>query len=99
MSNQGEKSEGAAQKIGGKFKKGVGRLLGNRRLEAKGKAKELRGRARVASAKTSERARGKAERLAGAVKSRVGRVIGNERMMITGKAKELKGEAREKANR
>jgi uncharacterized protein YjbJ (UPF0337 family) len=99
MSNQSEKSEGTAQKIGGKLKKGVGRLLGNRRLEAKGRAKEIEGHARVSSAKSSERARGKAERLAGAVKNRVGRVIGNERMIATGKAKELKGEAREKANR
>jgi len=99
MSNASEKSEGTAQKLGGKLKKGVGRLLGNRRMEAEGRGEELKGRARVATAKTSERARGKVERLAGAAKNRVGRVIGNERMIAEGKAKELKGEARQKVNR
>src|SRR3954465_3533364 len=38
MSNQSEKSEGTAQRLGGKLKKGIGRVLGNRRLEAKGRA-------------------------------------------------------------
>jgi uncharacterized protein YjbJ (UPF0337 family) len=99
MSNQTEKSEGTAQKIGGKLKKGLGKLLGNRRMEAKGRVKETAGRARVASAKSSERARGKAERLVGAAKNRVGRAIGNERMIVGGRAKQMKGEAREKANR
>jgi uncharacterized protein YjbJ (UPF0337 family) len=99
MSNQSERSEGTAEKLGGKLKKGVGRLLGNRRLEAKGRATELKGNARIAAAKSSERAKGKAESLIGAAKNRVGRVIGNERMIVGGKAKELKGEARQRGNR
>jgi uncharacterized protein YjbJ (UPF0337 family) len=99
MSNQSERSEGAAQKLGGRLKKGIGRLLGNRRLEAEGRATEVRGRTRVAAAKSRERVRGKAEQLVGAAKNRVGRVIGNARMSAEGKAKELKGEARQKANR
>jgi uncharacterized protein YjbJ (UPF0337 family) len=99
MSNQSDKGEGAAEKLGGKLKKGLGRLIGSRRMEAEGRAKETRGRTRVAAAKTSERARGKAERLVGAAKNRVGRLIGNERMIAEGKAKELRGAARQKVNR
>jgi uncharacterized protein YjbJ (UPF0337 family) len=99
MNNQNEKSEGTAQKLGGKLKKGIGRLLGNRRLEAKGRATELKGGARVDAAKSRERARGKAEGLIGAAKNRLGQVIGNERMIAQGKAKELKGEARQKTNK
>jgi uncharacterized protein YjbJ (UPF0337 family) len=99
MNNQSEKSEGTAQKLGGKLKKGVGRLLGNRRLEAKGRATELDGGARVGAAKSRERAKGKAEELIGAAKNRVGHVIGNERMIAEGKGKELKGSARQKTNK
>ena len=99
MSNQSEKSEGTVEKLGGKLKKGVGRLLGNRRMEAKGRAKELKGQGRVAAARSRERLKGSAQRIAGAAKNRVGRAIGNERMIAEGKAKELEGEARNKANR
>ncbi len=99
MSNQSDKSEGTAEKLGGKMKKGLGRLLGNRRMEAEGSAKEARGRTRVAAARSSERARGTAERLVGAAKNRVGRLLGNERMIAEGKAKELRGAARQKVNR
>src|SRR5258708_39267295 len=95
MNNQNEKSEGTAQKLGGKLKKGIGRLLGNRRLEAKGRATELKGAARVGAAKSRERARGKAEGLIGAAKNRVGQVIGNERVIDQGNATELKGGGRQ----
>lgn len=99
MNNHNERSEGTAEKLGGKLKKGVGRLLGNRRLEAEGRANELKGDARVAAAKSSERTKGKAEELVGAAKNRIGHVIGNERMVAEGKVKELKGEARQKSNK
>jgi uncharacterized protein YjbJ (UPF0337 family) len=97
--NKEERSEGTAQKVGGKLKKGLGRLLGNRRLEAKGRANELQGSARVSAAKSRERAKGSFEKATGAVKNRVGHVIGNERMIVEGKARELTGAARRKANR
>src|SRR3954447_2735166 len=97
--NQVERSEGKAEKLGGKLKKGLGRILGNERMQAEGVAKEIRGKTREETAKASERARGKAQAVAGAVKNRVAHVIGNERMAAQGKVKELEGEARHKANR
>jgi len=80
-------------------KKGFGRLLGNRRLEAKGRATELEGASRVGAAKSRERVKGKAEELVGAAKNRVGHFIGNERMIAEGKGEELKGASRQKINK
>jgi uncharacterized protein YjbJ (UPF0337 family) len=99
MNNRSEKTEGAAEKLGGKLKKGIGRILGSPRVRAEGQAAEARGRNRVASAKSRERAKGRAEQLLGAAKKRVGRVLGSQKMITGGKAKELVGEARQKANR
>ena len=99
MNDRDERSEGTAEKIGGKLKKGLGRVLGNRRLEAKGRAAELKGTARVSAAKSRQRAKGSFEKATGAAKNRVGRLIGNERMIAEGKVRELTGEARRKANR
>src|SRR5215510_11030082 len=99
MSNRNERTEGTAEKLRGKLKKGIGRILGNPRLQAEGRSAEARGRGRVAAAKTRERAKGRAQQLLGAAKNRVGRVLGNPKMITEGKARELGGEARQKANR
>jgi uncharacterized protein YjbJ (UPF0337 family) len=99
MSNASKRGEGAAEKLGGKIKRSIGKLIGNEQMQAEGRAKELKGTAKVESAKAAERAKGQAEEVAGAVKNRVGAVIDNEQMQVEGKAKELKGEARQKANR
>ena len=99
MSNASKRSEGAAEKLGGKLKRAVGSAIGNEQMEAEGRAKELKGHTKVESAKAAERSKGKLEEVAGAVKNRVGAVIDNEQMQAEGKVKELKGEARQKANR
>lgn len=99
MSNASKRSEGAAEKLGGKLKGAVGKVLGNEQMEAEGRAKELKGASKEETAKAAERAKGKFEKVAGAVKNRVGAVIDDEQMQAEGKVKELKGEARQKANR
>ena len=48
MSNASKRSEGAAEKIGGKIKGAVGKLIDNEQMEAEGKAKEAKGRAKEA---------------------------------------------------
>ena len=63
--------EGAAEKLGGKIKRSIGKLIGNEQMQAKGSAKELKGAAKVESAKAAERAKGQAEEVVGAVKNRV----------------------------
>jgi uncharacterized protein YjbJ (UPF0337 family) len=98
MSNQTEKSEGVAEQIGGKIKKGIGTLIGDDQMHAEGTAKELKGEARVEAAKAAERGKGKVEEIVGAVKNRVGHIVGNEQVAAEGKATELKGENRQQKN-
>ena len=99
MSNIGERSEGKAEEIGGKIKKGIGKLIGNEQMEAEGAVKEAKGEARQTAAKAAEQAKGKTEEVIGAVKNRIGHVLDNDEMAAEGKLKEVKGEARQKANR
>jgi uncharacterized protein YjbJ (UPF0337 family) len=98
MSNETKRAEGAAEEIGGKIKKGIGKLIGNDQMEAEGIVKEKKGEAKQEAAKAAERTKGKIEEVVGAVKNRVGAVIDNEQMEAEGRAKELEGEARIKAN-
>jgi uncharacterized protein YjbJ (UPF0337 family) len=98
-SNATRRSQGALEEIGGKIKRGVGKLVGDERMQAEGRGKELKGQARQETAKASERSKGTVEELVGSVKNRVGRVIGNRQMQAEGKAKALKGRARQRASR
>lgn len=99
MSNASKRSEGAAEKLGGKIKGGVGKLIGNEQMEAEGAAREAQGRSKEEAAKAAERGKGKVEQVTGAIKNRVGAVIDNEQMQAEGKVRELKGQARQRANR
>ncbi len=98
--NESDRAEGAAEELGGKIKKHVGkrhrqRADGSRRprqgAQGPGPARRTR--------RPTERAKGAVEEVAGKVKNRVGAVIDNEQMQVEGKAKELKGQARQKANK
>jgi uncharacterized protein YjbJ (UPF0337 family) len=99
MSNASKRSEGAAEKLGGKLKGAIGKLIDNEQMEAEGQAKELKGAAKEEAAKAAERNKGKVEEVTGAIKNRVGHVIDNEQMQAEGKVKELKGQARQEANK
>ncbi len=98
MSNESRREEGAAEELGGKIKKGLGKLIGDEQMEAEGYAKELKGEAQQEEAKADERAKGAFEEVTGAIKNRVGKVIDNEQMAAEGRATELKGEERQKTN-
>lgn len=98
MSNQSKRAEGAAEKVGGKIKQGLGKIIGNDQMEAEGIVKEKKGEAKQEAAKSAERTKGKVDEVVGAVKNRVGAVIDNEELQAEGKLKELEGEARQKAN-
>jgi uncharacterized protein YjbJ (UPF0337 family) len=99
MSNASKRSEGMAEEVGGKIKSAVGKLVGNERMQAEGKAREAEGKAKQEAAKAAERAEGKTEEVVGTVKNRVGAAVGNDRMQAEGKVEELKGEARQQSNR
>jgi len=99
MSNASKRDEGAASELGGKIQEGVGKLIGNERIEAEGKARKLKGQAQKETAKAAERSKGKVEEIAGAVKNRVGAFVGDEELEAEGRVKELKGELRQQSNR
>lgn len=99
MSNASKRSEGAAEKLGGKIKGTIGKLIDNEQMEAEGKVKEVKGAAKEESAKSAERGKGKIEEVTGAIKNRVGHAIDNEQMQAEGKLKEVKGQARQRTNR
>ncbi len=99
MNNTVKRTEGAGEKLVGKIKGAVGTVIGSEKMQAEGKAKELKGSAKEESAKAAERVKGKVEEVGGAVKKRVGAVIDNQQMQVEGKVKEFKGEARQQANR
>ena len=99
MSNASKRATGAVEELGGKIKGAVGKLVGNDRMQAGGKATELKGRARQSVAKASERTKGKVQEFVGGAKAGLGAAVGNERMRAQGKATELKGEARQRGNR
>lgn len=94
-----DRAEGTAREVTGRIKKGIGKLVGNERLEASGHAQELGGRALREAAKANERLKGAGEELLGAAKGRVGEVLDDKQMEVEGKAKELRGKARQAANR
>jgi uncharacterized protein YjbJ (UPF0337 family) len=93
------KAQGRWQKLTGGIKRRIGRLFGNRRMEATGGANEVVGDTKVESAKSTDRVKGKIEEVGGAVEKGVGNVIGNEQMQVEGQVRELKGEARQELNK
>ena len=65
MSNMSKRIEGKTEQLGGKIKGAVGGLIGNKQMEAEGKAKEIKGKAKQEAAKAGERIKGKVEELKG----------------------------------
>jgi uncharacterized protein YjbJ (UPF0337 family) len=99
VSNAANRANGATKEVGGKIKAGVGKLLGDDKMQAEGEAKALEGKAQKEAAKSAERAKGTVEEAVGAVKNRVGNLVGADEMAAKGRVQELKGEARQKANK
>jgi len=90
---------GTVQAFLGSIKRGFGRLMGHRTIEAEGYADELRGREDVERGKAAERREGTAQEIGGAASGLIGDALGNERMAAEGRAKELEGRERETRNR
>lgn len=99
MSNTSKRVEGAVEEIGGKIKGSLGKLTGNERMEAEGRATELKGQAKQEAAKAAERTKGKFEEVVGGAKSVVGDVVDNDELEAEGDAQRLQGKARQEANR
>ncbi len=92
------KQGGYTDEAVGKVKEIGGKVSGNQRLEAEGKAQGYKGEAEVNTAKAEERTKAQGEKLKGNIKEIGGKVLGNQQMEAEGKGNRLKGEAREAAN-
>ena len=75
-----------AEELKGNVKKTAGRVTGNERLEAEG-------RAEATEAKAARQTKGAARQAKGTVKEGVGKLTGNESTEMRGKADQLRGEA------
>jgi len=75
---------GRGDEVKGSIKEAAGKVTGNERLQAEGKADQAKGKAARETA-------GAANQVAGNVKKGTGKVLGNEQMKAEGTAQNLKG--------
>ena len=75
---------GRAKELKGRVKEGAGKLLGNEKLEAKGRAEKTAGR-------TRRRAGGAAKEVKGTAKAAAGKLTRNEDLELKGKAERESG--------
>jgi uncharacterized protein YjbJ (UPF0337 family) len=99
MSNASNRTKGKVEELTGKAKASFGKAIGNQQMQAEGRFRAVKGKAKQELAKGSERARGKVEEVSGSVKKRVGALIDNQQMQAAGTLKELQGAARREANK
>jgi uncharacterized protein YjbJ (UPF0337 family) len=98
MSVESKKGEGTAEELGGKLKKGFGKLIGDDVMAAEGAAKELKGRTEQEEAKAEGRTEGAIDETIGAIKNRVGKLVDSEKLATEGRAQELSGEEKKRDN-
>jgi uncharacterized protein YjbJ (UPF0337 family) len=86
------KNQGRLEQIGGRFKQMFGRIFGDERTRAEGRADELRGRAEVTSQEaTTEQREGERQTSGASIRQDVGDAISHERIAAEGRVKELEG--------
>ncbi len=93
--------EGAADKLAGSVKEGLGKMTGNERLEAEGMAQKAGGSVQNAAGKVEDavehksfndhRAEGAGHKLMGSIKEGVGKLTGNEKLEAEGIAEKTGG--------
>jgi uncharacterized protein YjbJ (UPF0337 family) len=83
----------------GAIQEGLGRVIGDEDMEARGAAHQVVGHARDEAAKAAERIRGRVEEIAGIAKNEAGQLLGDRTTEVEGKVKELTGKARQLVNR
>ncbi len=93
------KQEGTFEKLGGKVKEGIGKAIGDDRVEAEGAAQKARGTERHENAKAEGREKGKLDELKGKIENRFGALVGDDVKQSEGKARQLEGEQRQIENR
>jgi len=83
----------------GAIKENAGYAMGNKEMEAEGKASRDKGTAEVEGAKAKQRTKGAGEQLKGKTKDVAGSALGDRTMQAEGKAEDLQGKTRREANK
>lgn len=97
MSEPSKVSGYTDQTMGG-LKENAGWAMGNKQMEAEGKARRAKGDAEVEAARAEQKAIGEKDKFKGNIKETTGNILGNEQWQAEGKAERLQGEARDKTN-
>jgi uncharacterized protein YjbJ (UPF0337 family) len=93
------RAKGKLHELKGRAKAGVGKLLGNERMQIEGRAEATGSRAQQAVTKAGERLQGGAEVLGGAAEKGLGAATGDKRMEARGAKTKQKGKARQHLNK
>jgi uncharacterized protein YjbJ (UPF0337 family) len=104
--------EGAGHKMKGAVKEGLGKLTGDRKMQAEGFAEKTAGKVQNAAGKIQDqmdheprhfadhdRAEGAGKKMSGAIKEGVGKLTGNERMQAEGAAEKAAGSVQNAAGK
>ena len=98
MGHTDDKLKGAANEAMGNLKQGVGDLTDNERLQAEGRAQELKGEGQQRAAEAAQHAEGVLDETSGNIKQGIGKAFDDEQLQAEGKAQELKGEAKQRTS-
>ena len=90
--------KGLGQEVNGTMKKGVGAVVGSRRMEAEGDVDQSVGRARQSVGRGMEQAAGAAHEAKGTLKREAGRALGSPRLASEGEDERAAGKARRRMN-
>lgn len=99
MKNASKRASGTAKELHGKVKRAVGKMVGSKRLQAEGRARELAGRDEKETAKAMERVKGAVEEVTGRIQGAAGDLIDDRETHVRGRFRQAKGKARQAANR
>jgi uncharacterized protein YjbJ (UPF0337 family) len=97
MGTAAKRGKGAAKQLGGKAERTLGRAVGNERMEARGRARELEGKVEKERAKTRARVAGKIEEALGSAERKVAPAA-EAAVKAHGSLKRAKGRLRQKLN-
>ncbi len=96
--NLAERGKANVEVVLGAIQEGIGHVIGNEKMEAKGAAHQVVGHARDDAAQAKEHTKGVIEEVVGVAKNKAGHLVGDTSMQVEGKVEELTGKARQVVN-
>ena len=94
-----ERGKANVERALGAIQEGVGHVIGDEKMEARGAAHQEIGDARDKAAMTAERIDGAVQEITGVAKHEVGHLRGDTAQQVEGKIQELTGQVRQALNK